>query len=155
MKFVSCLILLGLINVHQSLDNTAYSYDYYEGIEKSAESNKPIFLLFTGRTCESNLLFNELISEDDELIQLLGQEYVPVVLYVDDSTPLDQEKVVIRDGRKIVLRTRGNQWANIEISKYKHNVQPFMLVIDADENILKEPIIGKITKDELLQYLSK
>lgn len=129
------------------------SFDYYEGIETAKESNKPIFLFFTGQTCAGPTEINKVIENDKEINLKLSSSFVKVILYVDDETKLPKERKVEIDGKTRTLRTKGDQWVHIEISKYKNNVQPLMVIINSNEEILKAPLIGKATKDDILEYL--
>jgi thiol:disulfide interchange protein DsbD len=127
--------------------------DYYEGLQISKESNKPIFLFFTGLNCENPKMANDLIKNDSEIIKRLNKSFVPVILHVDDRTKLPKERKVLRNGKELTIRTKGNEWAHIEISKFNNNSQPFIILIDSNEEILKSPISGKLTKEQILEYL--
>lgn len=128
--------------------------DYYKGLQTSKETNKPIFLFFTGLDCVNPNIANELIKKDSEIIYQLNQSYVTVILHVDDRTKLPEERKVLRKGKEIILRTKGNEWAHLEISKFNNYSQPFIIVIDSDEEILKSPIHGKLTKEKILEYIT-
>lgn len=155
MKIIITLVLMALTFINSNPKNEKVFYDYYDGIENAKESGKPIFLFFTGRSCDNPLQVNKLIENDREIDLRIRDSYVPVILYVDDATKLPNPKNVVRDGRTIALRTKGNEWAHIEISKYKNNVQPLMVIINSDEEMLKPPLIGKIDRADILHYLSK
>lgn len=127
--------------------------DYHKGIVRAEELNKPIFLFFTSRTCENPILTNNLIENDKDLTRKISESYIPLILYVDDKTNLPKEINVERDGKIMTLRTKGDEWAHIEMSKYSSNVQPYMVIINSKEEMLKAPLIGRATKDEILEYL--
>lgn len=127
--------------------------DYHKGIVRAEELNKPIFLFFTSRTCENPILTNNLIENDKDLTRKISESYIPLILYVDDKTNLPKEINVERDGKIMTLRTKGDEWAHIEMSKYNSNVQPYMVIINSKEEMLKAPLIGRATKDEILEYL--
>jgi len=153
MKIAITTILLALFYINSSTKSENAFYDYYEGIENAKKSNKPILLIFTGQTCENPIETNELIENDKEIKLKISDSFQSIILYVDDKTKLLEEKKVVRDGKTVKLRTKGNEWAHIEMSKYKNNVQPLMVIINSNEEILKQPLIGKITKDDILEYL--
>ena len=72
---------------------------------------------------------------------------------MDDQTKLPKEKTVIRDGKQRTLKTRGNEWVHIEISKFNSNAQPFIILIDSDEKVLKAPLIGLLSQEKIIDYL--
>ena len=130
-----------------------FVYDYYEGLQIAAETKKPILLIFTGRKCENPSRVNQLLEEDKQINQLIRKQFVPVILFVDDKSRLPKVKIVEHDGEQKRLTTKGSEWAHVELSKYKSNVQPFLTIIDSNEDILKPPISGKISKAELISYI--
>ena len=153
MNILATLFLVVFTSANFLNESTNPIYDYYEGIEISKKSNKPIFLFFTGRTCENPKLVNELVQNDNEIKSVLKEKFVPVILFVDDMTKLPRKKLVKRDGKEIIIRTKGNEWAHIEISKYNNNVQPLMIIVNSNEDILKPPLIGEVSKSNILDYL--
>ncbi len=149
------LILLSMFSVISTYwTESGVVDDYYEGLAIAKEKDKPIFLFFTGNECENILPLNKLLSEDDDIRRSIESQYVSVYLYVDDRTPLATPEVVYRNGKLINLRTKGNLWGHIEISKYSSRSQPYIVFIDADENIIKPAYAGPWTKDGILNYLS-
>jgi len=153
MKILVTLILATMTLVNPTSNNDAAIYDYYEGIQKAKETNKPILLFFTSRKCEYPLLVNQLIERDSEINNEISNSFIKIILFVDDQTKLTKEKKVKRDGKMVTLRTKGNEWSHIEVSKYQSNAQPFIGIINSNEELLKQPLIGKISKDEILEYL--
>jgi len=129
MKLLSTLILATIILLGQNLTVEDASYDYYEGMKLAKESDKPIFLYFTAQNCENPNQVNKLIENDSEISSKIKEKYEFVILFVDDKTKLLKEKVVEQKGEKIKIRTKGNDWAYIEISKYKNNIQPLMVIV--------------------------
>ena len=146
------LLIFGLLANNIKLESNII-HDYYVGIEKAKEKNKPIFLMFTAASCANLRMINELINNDNEIQNLLNYFFVPVILFVDDKTKLQQERRVQRDGKEIKIRTKGNEWTHIEISKYNCNAQPFMLLINSNEEEIKPPLIGNVTKSQIVEYL--
>jgi len=150
-------ILFLLSTLLFSVTDPEYVYitDYDLGLAAAEETDQPIFLLFTGEMCKNNTDLKSLISNSDKVSKLLAENYISVVLHVDDNTRLQKEQIVERDGQKITLRTKGNLWADVAVHKYGCTIQPMMVIIDVDQNILKKAIQGSITENELLEYLKE
>ena len=153
MKLVTTLILMMIISSGQNLIIEGASYDYYEGIKLAKESNKPIFLYFTSSNCENPNQANKLIENDLEISSKIKEKYEFVILFVDDITKLPKEKYGEHQGGKIKIKTKGNDWSYIEISKYKNNVQPLMVIVNSEEEIIKQPIFGDLNKERVLEYI--
>lgn len=111
--------------------------DYQEGIERSLETGKPIFLLFTGKLCKNNQELGRLL--DSEKVKEQLKNFVQVHLYVDDSRKLDHPYKVVRDGQEFLIQTFGDKWAHLEITKYESSRQPLIFVIDSNEAIVAGP----------------
>ena len=84
----------------------------------------------------------------------MKEEFIPVFLFVDDPTPLKEEISVDIHGQRRTLRTEGNYNAYIELLKYDQNVSPFMVIINENEQVIKGPWKGNITKEELIEFIS-
>jgi len=154
MKTIFTFLLVSILSSNHEIQNEIF-YDYYEGLEESNLAQKPIFILFTGDNCKNVLQVNDLLSEDKEIVDLIQEAYVPVFLDVSDNTKLDKERNILINGNPMTLRTKGNEWAYLEVSKFKSNIQPMMVIIDSDQKIIKDPIEGIIARDELLVYLER
>lgn len=152
MKILYAIILFGVLNLNNT-NEEFFIYDYYDGIQASQIQQKPIFLLFTGINCKNNKYINELIKNDNGIMKKITIDYVPVILNVNDRTKLTKQKQIIRNGKTLVLRTKGNEWAQLEVSKFQRNIQPLIVIIDSNEQVIKQPIEGEIIREDLLEYL--
>ena len=149
------LLLFFLIAiVNPSTQDKYYIDDYWEGLERSAEEHKPIFLLFTGRQCVNLKRINKHFESDKAIVRKLKEEFIPVFLFVDDPTPLKEIMTVDINGIQRTIRTEGNYNSYLELEKYNQNVVPFMVIINANEQILKGPKMGHFTNKELVQFIS-
>ena len=98
--------------------NNKIIYDHYkEGLEAAARENKPVFLLFTGYSCANDLAFNKMMLEEEIPHNNLLDSFVMIILYVDDPEPLAQQIRMEINGNPKILRTKGNLWAHLQISK--------------------------------------
>ena len=127
--------------------------DYHDGLIISEEENKPIFLWFTGFGCGGNQKDQEVILSSPAIIKQLNEEFIPVMLFVDDRTKLPEIKSTKRDGREIKIRTIGNRWANLQIEKYHCYRQPYITIIDAKENSVLDYDDNEISETLILSFL--
>ena len=149
--FLIVFTFLLAFNSHQQVDD--FIDDYDQGLQLSRETGKPILFIFTGLECANPLMLYELLKNDEQIKLKIKESYIPVVLYCDDRTKLPEEKTVIRDGQNFRIRTKGNLWTHMCISKFNSNTVPTILILDSDEQIIKAPVKGKITRELLLDYL--
>jgi thioredoxin-related protein len=134
MKVLYLTIFLALaFPVHRQLD---LIHDYDEGLQRAKTLDKPIFLLFSGKTCNSVLEAEKLLFQNTTLNQLLRDDFVTIVLYVDDRTPLDQPYESKWEGEKFMIRRLGMKWADLEYKKFGYTSQLVFAVINKDEEVL-------------------
>ncbi len=120
--------------------------------------NKPIFLLFTGYACVGDTHYEEVLFLEKECRRLLSENFIPVVLHVDDKITLPKKykkEVEWYDGSRRYLKTTGMFNQYYQFSKFQSNTQPFMVVLDADENILLDPIGYQSLHEDYYLYLLK
>ena len=116
--------------------------DRFDGINCAKKCNKPIFLLFTGYACVGDNSYEEELFINRTNRKIIAENYVPVVLYVDDKKELnevDKRKVFI-SGKEKVMRTIGNKNAYYEINKYKQNAQPLLAILDQFGEDIVSPV---------------
>lgn len=107
--------------IQQNLDENHYD-DYYSAIKAAKKQGKPVFVDFTGYGCVNCRKMEAAVFTNREIIRLLKEKYIVATLYVDDR----------RDGI-------GEKWSKLQQEKFGANAQPYYIIIDADENILKKP----------------
>ena len=110
--------------------------DYEQALAIAKQSDKPIFLLFTGLSCPHNEAVQELIREDSTIRQLLADHYVNTWLYVDDGRSLPEPEQVIWKGQPQTLSNYGHKWAYLEWTLLQQDVQPIAAIVDADGLLL-------------------
>ncbi len=127
-------------------------YDYDIGLNLAKKENKKVVPFFTGRHCKYPLELNQILA-DPALVKKIQDRFVPIVLFVDDPSPLDPRKKGEIDGKQKILRDRGAQWAHIELSLFQENIQPLVGIVDYTGRVLKDPIKGKMSKSRILDYI--
>ena len=130
--------------------------DYDEGLKMAQNLDKPIFILFSGKTCISTIKVEKALFEDPEINEVLRNHFVIVVLYVDDQTPLDRPYETRWDSGSFLIRKQGMKWADLEFKKFGYLTQLVFGVINKDEKVLvpASPISpGRIWIDDILPKL--
>ena len=113
-------------------------FDYTEALAVARKVHRPLMLDFTGINCVNCRKMEGSVWSDPEVMKRLKNNFVIVSLYVDvnniDLQPGDQfySKVL---GKKVT--TLGDKNADMQVSKYNANTQPYYFFLDANENRLE------------------
>ncbi len=113
-------------------------FDYDEGLAYAKKNHKPVMIDFTGHACVNCREMEANVWTDKAVYNLIANDFVLIQLYVDDKTELQaNEQTVTPEGKKI--KTIGNKWSNLQITKFKANAQPFYTLLDDEGNLLVQP----------------
>jgi thiol:disulfide interchange protein DsbD len=114
-------------------------FDYKQALAYAKKVNKPIFIDFTGHGCVNCREMEANVWSDKEVLKRLQNDYVVLALYVDDKTELPQNEWYTSTYDQREKKTIGKQNADLQISRYSANAQPYYVLIDANEKVLAEP----------------
>ena len=93
---------------------------------------------------------------DPTVADKLTKDYVLISLFVDDKTPLKEEREVTEsDGKKRTLRTIGDLWSYLQRYKFGTNAQPFYVTVDNEGNPLSGSFVYKEDIPGFLEFLNK
>ncbi len=112
-------------------------YDLDQGMAYAQESQKPVFLDFTGHTCANCRFLEQNAWVDPQIQSHINEDFVLVSLYTDDRQKLPQTELT-ETGKK--LRTVGDKWLQYQIDQYVSNAQPFYVLLDHAGAPLLPPI---------------
>lgn len=128
-------------------------YDYKEALAYSKKVNKPIFIDFTGHGCVNCREMEANVWSDPAVLKRLQEDFVVLALYVDDKTELPKEEwyVSTRDNKE--KKTIGKQNADLQITKYNANAQPYYVIIDQNEKTLVEPKAYDLNVQNFVNFL--
>ena len=119
--------------------------DFEAGMAAARLEGKPVMIDFTGFGCVNCRKMEAAVWTDATVADLLNQKYVLISLYVDDKTPLPEQKEVTEsDGTKRTLRTVGDKWSYLQRYKFGSNTQPFYVLVDNEG----KPLSGSRSYDE-------
>ena len=108
------------------------------------ENNKPIMVDFTGYACINCRKMEEHVWPEDNILDLLKNEYVLISLYVDDKKELPEaEKIEVQraDGGFRTLENVGHKWAHFQTRFFNANSQPYYVLLSPDgKTQLNNPI---------------
>lgn len=104
--------------------------DYDAGMEYALANGKPVMLDFTGYGCVNCRKMELAVWTDPRVHQLLTKEYVLITLYTDDKTKLPAPIKVMEKGKERTLRTVGDKWSHLQVSKFGAIAQPFYVLLD-------------------------
>jgi thiol:disulfide interchange protein len=109
--------------------------DYYAALAYSKKVNKPIMLDFTGKACVNCRKMEEQVWSDPEVKKRLSEDFILVSLFFDkkNQLPVELQREVNWSGSKRRIKTVGDQWSYLQISKYHTATQPQYYIIDSDE----------------------
>jgi thiol:disulfide interchange protein DsbD len=112
-------------------------FDYDEALEVARKVHRPLMLDFTGINCVNCRRMEGSVWSDPEVMKRLKENFVIASLYVDvslDLQPGDQyySKTLQKD-----ITTLGDKNADLQITQYNANTQPYYFFLDANENRLE------------------
>jgi thiol:disulfide interchange protein DsbD len=87
-----------------------------------------------------------------EVLNRLKNDFVIASLYVDDKTELPKEKQFVSTYDKREKTTIGDKNADLQITKFNNNAQPFYCVVTPDGELLTKPV-GYTSTEEFVQFL--
>lgn len=108
--------------------------DYEIGVQMAKTQNKPLMVDFSGFGCVNCRKMEAAVWTNNEVADLLREEFVLVTLMVDDRTPLAEPFKVVENGQEKVFTTIGEKNSYIQRHKFGSNAQPFYVIIDTDGN---------------------
>lgn len=122
----------------EQADKKVYT-DYCEGMAAAKREGKPVMLDFTGWACVNCRKMEENVWTQPEVAKLLSENYIIISLYVDERTPLPENKKYFSKKLNKDMKTIGNKWTDMESTCFNNNSQPFYALVSTDEKLLAIP----------------
>jgi thiol:disulfide interchange protein DsbD len=115
-----------------SLPHGLSGYDTIEAaLEAAKEQGKPVFVDITGHGCVNCREMEARVWSDPQVRQILADDYVIAVLYMDDKTKLPESRWVTTEGGK-VLKDVGRVNSHIAQTRFGVNAQPNYALLSPD-----------------------
>ncbi|MDD4777745.1 MAG: cytochrome c biogenesis protein CcdA [Fermentimonas sp.] len=104
--------------------------DYETGMAYAAREGKPVLLEFGGHGCVNCHKMDATVLAEDRVKNLIEEEFVFIVLMVDERTRLPEILEVDEAGKTSRLRTVGDKWSYLQRHKFGIQSQPYYVVLD-------------------------
>jgi thiol:disulfide interchange protein DsbD len=105
-------------------------FDLEQAKRCAKAQNKPIFIDFTGHACVNCRKMEASVWSDPQVLKRLREDYVVVALYVDDKAELPAAEQYVSTRDKQLKTTLGKRNADLQITRYGFNAQPYYVVLD-------------------------
>ena len=121
-------------------------FDFEEARECAIELNKPIFIDFTGHACFNCRRMEENVWAHPDVKKILNEDYVIVALYVDDKSPLVNNKK---------YKTLGKKNIDLQLKEFCSAAQPFYVLLNPhDKTVLVSPIAYETNIEKFVDFLN-
>jgi thiol:disulfide interchange protein DsbD len=113
-------------------------FDYDEALAVARKLHKPLMLDFTGINCVNCRKMEGQVWSDPEVMKRLKNNFVIVSLYVDvHDIDLQPSEEYFSKALNKKITTLGDKNADLQVTQYNANVQPYYFFLDAHENRLE------------------
>ncbi len=127
-------------------------FDLEQAKRCARAQNKPIFIDFTGHACVNCRKMEATVWSDPQVLQRLRNDYVVVALYVDDKTELPQKEWYTSPRDHQIKTTLGKQNADLQITRYGFNAQPYYVLLDPDDATNKPLVTPIAYEPDIAQF---
>lgn len=112
-------------------------FDYAEALDAARKQKKPLMLDFTGINCVNCRKMEGQVWSDPQVMQRLKQDFIIVSLYVDvQSIDLPRVEQYYSEALKKQIETLGDKNADMQVTRFGANTQPYYFFLDAQEQRL-------------------
>lgn len=130
-------------------------HDYDEGMAYAAREGKPVLLDFSGYGCVNCRKMEGAVFDTEQVREVVGNDYVLIVLMVDERTKLEHPITVKENGKDVVLETVGDKWSYLQRTKFNANSQPYYVQLDNEGRPVSTPYYYDEDVTKFLEWLSK
>ena len=129
-------------------------FDYDQALKVAKQSNKPIFIDFTGHGCTNCRQVENNVWIDKRVQEMFANDFIVLSMYVDDKTIelLPEDYITDNEGKTIKMMGEKNTF--ISNNKYKENSQPCYFVVDVDGSVLAGPTYREMNVEKYLEFLN-
>jgi thiol:disulfide interchange protein DsbD len=128
-------------------------FDYDQAVACAKEQNKPIFIDFTGHGCVNCREMEANVWSDPKVLKRLREDFIVVALYVDDKTKIPEDEWVTSTYDGKVKKTIGKKYADLQITKFGVNAQPFYVLMGHDGEVLAQPRAYDLDVNAFVDFL--
>ncbi len=128
-------------------------FDYKQALACAKKQNKPLFIDFTGHGCVNCREMEANVWSDPQVLKRLRENFIVTALYVDDKTELPENEWYTSKYDKKVKKSIGKQFADLQITRYNVNSQPYYILLDTSGNLLTSPRAYDLNIDAFVKFL--
>ena len=130
--------------------------DYEKALQLAKEQNKPILIDFTGWACVNCRRMEENVWVDQQVKDLMKNQFIVVSLYVDERRKLpvnERTEYTTSDGNTKSIVTVGDKWATFQAENFYAVSQPQYAIISPDEIALTKTKAYTQTASQFADWL--
>jgi thiol:disulfide interchange protein DsbD len=128
-------------------------FDYKQALACAKKQNKPVFIDFTGHGCVNCREMEANVWSDPTVLKRMRDNYIVTALYVDDKTELPENEWITSKYDKKVKKTIGKIFADLQISRFNVNSQPYYVLLDTSGNLLTSPRAYDLDVNAFVKFL--
>jgi thiol:disulfide interchange protein DsbD len=128
-------------------------FDYRQALSCSRKLNKPLFIDFTGHGCVNCREMEARVWSDPQVLKRLRENFIVTALYVDDKTEVPQNEWITSKYDGKVKKSIGKIYADLQISRFNVNAQPYYVLLDTTGNLLTPPKAYDLNVDSFIKFL--
>ena len=118
-------------------------FDYAEALAAARAAHKPLMLDFTGINCVNCRKMEGEVWSDPVVMKMLKNDFVIVSLYVDvQNVDLPVEEQYYSKGLGRQIETLGDKNADLQVTRFGANTQPYYFFLDGHEQKLADEGYG-------------
>ena len=91
---------------------------------------------------------------DPKVLKLLRENFIVTALYVDDKTDLPENEWITSKYDKKVKKTIGKKFADLQITRFNVNSQPYYVLLDTAGNLLTVPRAYNLDINAFMKFLN-
>ena len=129
-------------------------FDYQQALACAKQQNKPLFIDFTGHGCVNCREMEANVWSDPKVLKLLRENFIVTALYVDDKTDLPENEWITSKYDKKVKKTIGKKFADLQITRFNVNSQPYYVLLDTAGNLLTVPRAYNLDINAFMKFLN-
>ncbi|GAA5041733.1 thiol:disulfide interchange protein DsbD [Marivirga lumbricoides] len=128
-------------------------FDYDQALACAKKLNKPIFVDFTGHGCVNCREMEARVWSEPEVLKRLKNDFVMLALYVDEKKELPESDWYTSEYDGKVKKTIGAQNADLQITRFNNNAQPYYVILNTNGELLVKPIAYELNVNKFVDYL--
>jgi len=128
-------------------------FDYNQALACARATNKPVFIDFTGHGCVNCREMEASVWSNPEVLRRLREKFIVVALYVDDKAEVPEKEWVTSKYDGKVKKTIGKIYADLQISRFNVNAQPYYVLLDGNGDLLVKPRAYDLDVNKFIEFL--